>query len=406
MDIKNLKDKISVLQSKMRDMGYARIYVWSVGNMTEWICENAEAEAWRGYADIQATIRNNWHNVHTVNNKLRLLRVIQRFDEEGALPDGRKHNRRTSRYDNLNDEYKGIVDFAWSRMDSSKEHSSTVRCALTGFLLAVQTEGATSFSDIDERRVLKALQKDNGEVKSYSFRNTVAEGLRRCKGLIPAEATNRVISFLPCIPHVRKNIQFLTENEIEAVKDVLDRDASISLMDKAIVTLAMYTGLRSGDIAALTFKNIDWQNDLMSITQSKTGMPLSIPLRAVVGNAILDYVENERPVCDVPQIFVTVNHPYRRLHSSNLGVICSNVMRKAGIRLGKSDRRGMHLFRHHVATAMLGTGVPQPVISATLGHASPDSLNHYLDAELSSLKECALSIERYPVRKEVFEAWS
>lgn len=77
-------------------------------------------------------------------------------------------------------------------------------------------------------------------------------------------------------------------------------------------------------------------------------------------------------------------------------------MHKAGIRLKVSDRKGLHLFRHYVATSLLQAGVQQPVISSTLGHASPKSLNPYLNAEFKSLKECALSIENYPVRKEVF----
>lgn len=46
----------------------------------------------------------------------------------------------------------------------------------------------------------------------------------------------------------------------------------------------------------------------------------------------------------------------------------------------------MHLFRHNVATSLLHSGVQQPVISATLGHASPDSLDCYLNAEFERLK--------------------
>lgn len=45
--------------------------------------------------------------------------------------------------------------------------------------------------------------------------------------------------------------------------------------------------------------------------------------------------------------------------------------------------------------------VQQPVISATLGHASPDSLDRYLSAEFKRLKECSLSIEHFPIGKGV-----
>jgi len=77
-------------------------------------------------------------------------------------------------------------------------------------------------------------------------------------------------------------------------------------------------------------------------------------------------------------------------------------MCKAGIRQCENERKSMHLFRHHVATSLLQGGVQQPVISATLGHSSPSSLDRYLSAEFKRLKECSLSIEGFPVGKEVF----
>lgn len=105
--------------------------------------------------------------------------------------------------------------------------------------------------------------------------------------------------------------------------------------------------------------------------------------------------------CD-EYVFLTVHVPHRRLPTSNLDAICSKVMNKAGIRQGESERKSIHLFRHHVATSLLQAGVQQPVISAALGHASPDSLNYYLSAEFNRLKECSLSIEGFPVGKGVF----
>ena len=78
-------------------------------------------------------------------------------------------------------------------------------------------------------------------------------------------------------------------------------------------------------------------------------------------------------------------------------------MKKAGIRNHLNDRKGFHLFRHHLATSLLEQNVEYPIISQTLGHQSPESLNTYLGADFIHLKECALSIDCFPVRKEVFQ---
>jgi integrase len=78
-------------------------------------------------------------------------------------------------------------------------------------------------------------------------------------------------------------------------------------------------------------------------------------------------------------------------------------MKQAGIRNQPGDRRGFHLFRHHLATSLLENGVEQPVISSALGHQSPKSLHTYPGADFLHLKECALSIECFPVKEEVFQ---
>ena len=76
------------------------------------------------------------------------------------------------------------------------------------------------------------------------------------------------------------------------------------------------------------------------------------------------------------------------------------VLTKAGVR-AKGEKKGLHLFRHHFAVALLQNGIQTPVISEVLGHASPISIEPYLESDLIRLKECALSIEKYPVGKEV-----
>ena len=77
-------------------------------------------------------------------------------------------------------------------------------------------------------------------------------------------------------------------------------------------------------------------------------------------------------------------------------------MREAGIRQSKGDRKGFHIFRHHLATTLLGNGVPQAVISGALGHKRPESVEAYLSADFIHLKKCALSIARFPVLEGVF----
>jgi integrase len=79
-----------------------------------------------------------------------------------------------------------------------------------------------------------------------------------------------------------------------------------------------------------------------------------------------------------------------------------NVYNEAGVRTN-GDRTGVRIFRHNLVTTLLGNQVPSPVISSILGHTTPESINPYVDADLENLRECSLSIDDYPVAKEVFE---
>ena len=69
----------------------------------------------------------------------------------------------------------------------------------------------------------------------------------------------------------------------------------------------------------------------------------------------------------------------------------------------KGMRRGSHLFRYNAATTFISNGIPSPVASAALGHEDPSSLNYYTFADIKHLRDCALSIGKFPVRKGVFE---
>jgi len=168
---------------------------------------------------------------------------------------------------------------------------------------------------------------------------------------------------------------------------------------KAIVAIAYYTGMRGTDIKALTLDNIDWDNDNIHIMQSKTGEELRIPLTASVGNALWDYITGQRPRSGKEEILVSDRRPFIQL--PDLWHHIKKVFNEADVRR-EGGRTGVRIFRHHLATSLLANDTEAPVISSILGHRDPNSLNPYLDADIEHLRECALSIEQYPVAEEAF----
>ena len=65
---------------------------------------------------------------------------------------------------------------------------------------------------------------------------------------------HRIISCLPKTAQVHKPFQALTKEEVSSLKSVLyNKTSGLLLRDRAILTIAMYTGLRNSDIANLKF---------------------------------------------------------------------------------------------------------------------------------------------------------
>ena len=116
-----------------------------------------------------------------------------------------------------------------------------------------------------------------------------------------------------CIIHsnYKNQTKLPTTYEEDEIKDLLssvDRTSPVGKRDYLILLLASEYGMRAGDIASLQFSQIDWDNNLLTVQQSKTGTVSIYPLLSSVGNAIIDYLRNGRYESDSPYIILSFNN--------------------------------------------------------------------------------------------------
>lgn len=186
-----------------------------------------------------------------------------------------------------------------------------------------------------------------------------------------------------------------TTEEVERIITIPDRSNPTGKRDYAMVLLAARYGLRVSDIISLQFKNIDWENNLIKIYQTKTGRPLSLPLSEEVGCALIDYIKYGRPETDLPYIFVKSIAPYKELSTGVLSINIAKWIRAAGIN-SNNRRTGAHALRHSLATNLLKVNEPLPVISEILGHTTTQSTTTYLAVNYEQLRQCALDVPFVP----------
>ena len=278
----------------------------------------------------------------------------------------------------------------------SESHSGSV------FFYHLQQRGCCNLESTEEDDVLSYFLDESGNlIRSAACCKSVRAVLKAGSEVDPI-GCKKVLLFLPHLTEHRKNIQMLTDDEICKINQLLDTD-TLSLRDKAIINLLLHTGIRGVDIINLKLQSIDWNSDVIRLIQSKTKKELELPLLPSVGNALYDYITIERPKCSFDAVFISAVVPYEPLKVQTIRWIVRKVFGLANIRMNKGDRIGTHLFRHHLTVKLLEKDTALPVISNILGHTSPKSVDPYLHTDFHHLKECALSIESYPVRKGVFD---
>ena len=164
------------------------------------------------------------------------------------------------------------------------------------------------------------------------------------------------------------------------------------LRTKGMMRLALRLGLRDVDICNLLFSQIDWKNDQIILEQEKTGVIQHLPLLEDVGNAIMDYIMNERPEAahSCPYVFVRKQAPFKKLES--MYMVCSRLFAKADIKPVNRDSQGPHVCRYTLTHKLLLNKVPHQVVTDTLGHISKESDKPYLSMEEQMLRECPLNL--------------
>ena len=298
----------------------------------------------------------------------------------------------------LQEDYIGyLVDLGWKRnsIESADNHSRQ-------FLVFIEGKGRRSVAKIEPIDVSQFFPQLIGRYQATSIR-TVASVLRSFITYIGKTGIAQAEPLLRAIPtrYARKRsiIPTITKDEGEAILSAQQKDVFCSQRNRAIILLALRTGLRSIDIINLKLSDIDWRNDTISIVQQKTGEPLVLPLVPDVGNAIATYIMQERPESDLPYVFLRNLAPYKQL-TGHCWRISANAMKSACIRQKKGTQKGLRVFRYSLATTLLAEGVAVPIIASILGHSNKESTNIYLSADEVHLKECALGLSGIEVIRE------
>ena len=240
MDLTNLRNHQDELINHMKDSGYSSSCIYMYKRQIREILE-LNMDSWTSYKDIYQYFESVSANKKDLKWIRSVIGGIEHFDLQHLFPDRRRicsFIEPKGAYYSLNPEFQQLVDHYISyaeRIGKAKE--STIDNESHGgatFFYHLQNLGCSTLASASENDVLSYFVDENGRlIRSAGCCKNVKAVLKA--GIeIDKSACERVLLFLPHLTEHRKNIQVLTDEELENIKQLLNSE-SLSLRDNAIL---------------------------------------------------------------------------------------------------------------------------------------------------------------------------
>lgn len=198
----------------------------------------------------------------------------------------------------------------------------------------------------------------------------------------------RILS-MPSKRYVRRNVEFLNVQEMQALQNAPDRSSWLGCRDHAILTVLLQTGLRASELINLRCTDIILDTGAHIQCEGKGRKHRATPLRRETVAIMKNWMKEYRGSGNDP-LFPTMHggkmsrdalaHLIKR-HVKTASKSCASLIGK---------RISPHVLRHSTAMNLLHNGVDQAVIALWLGHESVETTQVYIHADMK-LKERALA---------------
>ena len=204
---------------------------------------------------------------------------------------------------------------------------------------------------------------------------------------LTGQCAPELIDAVPTIAHWKLGPlpRYLSTEVIDQMVESCDQTTASGRRDRAVLLLITRLGLRAGDVAALRLGDIDWSTATIMVS-GKSRRETRLPLPQDVGDAILAWLAEGRPVQDDSHVFVTARAPVGSLHPRSVGGIAARAAERVAKRTGAIiPRVGAHVLRHSAATSLLREGMSLSAIGALLRHRSLETTTIYAKVDVDLL---------------------
>lgn len=197
---------------------------------------------------------------------------------------------------------------------------------------------------------------------------------------------------MPAKRHVKRAIDYLDRDEIEAVIAAPDLATWHGRRDRVILVLTLQTGLRVTELITLTCGDIGLGSGAHVRCMGKGRKERATPIRKDSIKLLRDWLAERKGQAGDP-LFIS-NRGTRLSRDAVEGIVRRHVETASKTCLSlRSKRVTPHVLRHSAAMQLLHGGVDRTVIALWLGHESVETTQMYIHADMR-MKEKAIAKTR------------
>ena len=319
--------------------------------------EEARRKLTKALSDIQS-------NTYTDKNKITLIEITKSIVED-------RHNSNKTR----DNSYRANLDTI-KRIE--KDDIATMQ------IQKINTEHLKEYFNKIANEYSNSIIRKNYGLMNASFRKAITKGYSMRNPFDNKEELQ-----IPKSKRQDKKISCFTLSEQKEIIEALNKYENKTY--KNIILLALYSGMRSGEILALKVNDIDFKNKIIHIQRTLTK---DVKAKTIIG-------ENTKTINSLRDIKITtiiekiLNESMKmfRFNENNLvfcnsegNVITNGMINSAFKRLcekyniNKGFDVNFHMLRHTYATTCIESGMPAKVVQKKLGHRDISiTLNTYAE---------------------------
>ncbi len=195
----------------------------------------------------------------------------------------------------------------------------------------------------------------------------VLELLRRLANFAVKKNYCRGLSFKLEMPKVEnQKTENLSQDQLQKLLRVLDEDPDLQVRN--LVRMALYTGMRRGELFELCWTDIDFYNKIITVRSSKNGRHPTIPLNEMAENVLTAHAQSE-----TKSNFVFPGRGGKKRTECKRPLL--RIRKKAGL---PEDFRLLQGLRHVYASMLVSSGkVDLETLQSLLTQKSPLMTQRY-----------------------------